>query len=512
MPNRIFPLNIPPGIQRDGTMFDAKSWTDGSWTRFQRGRPKKMGGYMMVSGSQVGIPRGAYVISDAPYFNFYYGTSDHLQYITLNQDKQLIGGTIDRTPSVFVSDPNNMWMFDTMYDNTLTGSVLIAHAAPNLAAIDNIVETPVYYGQSTTTSPLIQSPIKASGGIVALHPYLFFYGNDGVIGYSAANDPTTIENEARVASDKIIFGLQTRGGTNSPAGLFWSLNAVIRCTNVGSLFSSQPVEFNFDTVTTESSILSNQCVIEYDSLYFWCGVDRFLCYNGTVIELENNYSINFFFENLNYDQRQKVWATKITQFGEIWWHFPKGNSTECNHAVIYNVREQYWYDTPISRGDGYFDQIFSAPIWTDNQFNSTFNSYPIWVHEQGVDQVDQAGTYTAINSYVTTPYMSWAGGSGPDQNINSVDVTVECYRMEPDFIQQQNMTLTVSGKQYANSEDITYDFAPAQPYIVFTNNTEKIDMRALFRHMRFTFTSNAIGGYYEMGKVLIVVSIGDERN
>lgn len=499
--DRIFPFNIPPGIQRDGTMFDSKVWTNGQWVRFQRGRAKKIGGYKMVSGSTVGIPRGAYVVPVNPNFNFYYGTRSNLQYCTIDQFDNPVSANNDRTPANFVVDDNNIWMFDTMFESSTNNSILVAHAAPNLSAIDNNVARPIYYGNSTATTPLIASSIQVSGGIVSLHPHLFYYGDAGLIGYTEPNDPNTVQNEVRACADKVVYGIGTRGGNSSPAGLFWSLSSVIRATNVG-----EPVGFAFDTVTNESSILSNQCVIEYDSNFLWCGIDRFLCYNGTVVELPNDKSINFFFENLNYSQRQKVFATKITQFGEIWWHFPKGNATECNHAVIYNVREGSWYDTAINRSDAYFDQTFAAPIWTDNQLNQTFNYYPIWIHETGVDEVDANQNFTAIYSSVTTPYISAAGATVPDGNIANNDSTVELYRFEPDMLQQGEMTITVSGKEYANSQEIV-----SNNVYSYTNTTEKIDMRENFRNMRLTFTSNAVGGYYEMGKSLSLFRLGDER-
>ncbi|MEG7750677.1 hypothetical protein U2087_15640, partial [Listeria monocytogenes] len=83
---------------------------------------------------------------------------------------------------------------------------------------------------------------------------------------------------------------------------------------------------------------------------FWCGLDRLVSYNGVVQDVPNTMNSNFFFDNLNYDHATKVFAFKVPRFGEIWWCFPKGASTECNHAVIFNVRENTWYDTPLPEG------------------------------------------------------------------------------------------------------------------------------------------------------------------
>jgi hypothetical protein len=78
---------------------------------------------------------------------------------------------------------------------------------------------------------------------------------------------------------------------------------------------------------------------------------------------------NYFFDNLNYAQRQKVWATKVPRFGEIWWLYPKGNATECTDAIIFNVREGTWYDAGEAlgarRSAGYFSQVFAYPVMAD---------------------------------------------------------------------------------------------------------------------------------------------------
>src|SRR5690606_16277338 len=39
------PIRSQPGIKRDGTQFEGDFYTDGQWMRFQRGLPRKMGGY-----------------------------------------------------------------------------------------------------------------------------------------------------------------------------------------------------------------------------------------------------------------------------------------------------------------------------------------------------------------------------------------------------------------------------------------------------------------------------------
>ena len=219
--------------------------------------------------------------------------------------------------------------------------------------------------------------VSVSGGVVSLHPYVFVYGNNGLIKNCSAGETTdwisADANEVNVATGKIVKGLPVRGGSNSPSGLFWSLDSLIRVsyapTNISTGTTTLTQYWRYDTISSQSSILSSQCVIEYDGIYYWIGVDRFLLYNGVVKEIPNPMNQNYFFDNLNYNERQKVWATKVPRFGEIWWFYPRGDSTECNDAIIYNIRENTWYDAGSAQGArrsaGYFSQVFAFPVAAD---------------------------------------------------------------------------------------------------------------------------------------------------
>ena len=240
-------------------------------------------------------------------------------------------------------------------------------------------------GSSTLT---IDNEISVSGGVVSLHPYVFVYGNDGLIKNCSAGDPedwvSADANETNAATGKIVQGLPVRGGSNAPSGLFWSLDSLIRVsyapTNISVGGSTVTQYWRYDIVTSQSSILSSQGIIEYDGIFYWCGVDRFMLYNGVVKEIPNDMNQNWFFDNLNYSQRQKVWATKVTRFGEVWWFYPRGNATECTDAVIYNVREGIWYDAGSAEGArrsaGYFSQVFHYPVnaaWDENKAGAIFS-------------------------------------------------------------------------------------------------------------------------------------------
>ena len=528
---------------------------------------------------------------------------------TLSATAASIGGTgsgfsinVATINDGFTESNLNLWQFDSSYDAQGSGDqLLLAHPGLNLAQIDQTVNTPVLAGNiaSTTMSPLTDTSgttptgdvIEVAGGVVVLHPYVFVYGDNGLIKNCSAGNPydwnSADANETNAASTKIVKGLPVRGGSNAPSGLFWALDSLIRVsyapTTINTGGTASTIYWRYDVISSQSSILSSSSVIEYDGIYYWCGVDRFLLYNGVVKEIQNTFNQNYFFDNLNYNQRQKVYANKVPRFGEIWWFYPSGDSEECNDAIIYNIRENCWYDAGGALGAyrtaGYFSQVFKYPInagavlstvqevfsssiTTTNTnpaievpitnqiavgqlvigtgiptdsliltivpsatagyftvtlnknatasgtvtatFNTTAGRVTLWQHEVGTDEINDTNV-NAIESYFETSDLGWVQG-GPAQSIPVGDnYWLRIERIEPDFIQEGDMSVIVTGRPFAQAEDVD-----SEPF-VFTPTTGKVDMREQRREIRLRFISNVQGGNYQMGKVLLDATIGDVR-
>jgi hypothetical protein len=369
MAENIVRIQSLPGIKRDGTRLEGDQYVDGQWVRFQRGLPRKMGGYRSINKFLRGLPRALTEYTQDLLTYVHAGSSDRLE-------RFFIDGTYntsvitDRTPtSGFTADDANLWQFATAYDTT-NGNQIVAQVAPNLNCICNSDGGDLFVGNLLGTSALTQVTLipanfSVTGGVATLPPYTFAFGNDGYAAWSVPNKPNDFtgsgSGNAYITGQKIVKAMPLRGGPgNSPSGLFWSADSLIRGTYIGGV----PV-FQFDTISSQSSILSSASVIEYDGIFYWIGTDRFLMFNGVVREVDNVLNSNFFFDNLNYEQRQKVFAIKVPRFGEIWWCFPFGDSIEPNHAICYNIREGTWYDTALpngGRGAGIFPAVFRKPL------------------------------------------------------------------------------------------------------------------------------------------------------
>lgn len=501
MAEQIVQIMSKPGIKRDGTKFEGDQYVDGQWVRFQRGLPRKIGGYRSINKFLRGLPRTL-----AEY------TQDLLTYVHAGSANRLerffIDGTYntsvitDRTPSSgFTPDAGNLWQFATAYDTT-NGNQIVAQVAPNLNCICNSDGGALFVGDLLGTSALTQVttvPVNfnVTGGVVTLPPYTFAFGNDGYAAWSVPNDPADFTGSgagnAYITGQKVVKGMPLRGGPgNSPSGLFWSADSLIRGTYVGGT-----AVFQFDTISTQSSILSAASVIEYDGIFYWIGTDRFLTFNGVVREVENNMNINFFFDNLNYAQRQKVFAYKVPRFGEIWWCFPFGDSIEPNHAVIYNVRENTWYDTELpngGRGAGLFPAVFRKPLLSgvEPQEAAAFGA-GVFAGGTGYTVGDTLTLVGGLGQISTELTVSTVGGSGA---ITAVTITNAGQYTEIPV----NPVSVTGGSGSAATFDMTFD----NPYKFWVHEvgTDEID----------GLTLNPIQSYFETADLSMPVTSGINKS
>jgi len=604
-------LKSDPGIKRDGTKFDGNFYTDGQWVRWQRGLPRKMGGYRATQKYLTEISRGFSNFTQMKYVYCHSGSATLLERFTLDStanssivtnrtpvptpahctvtltagaagsvDSITVNGVNVMSGSVafstnlnttatnvatninaYTSTPNytaaavanvititasdngsyqngyavvtttttivatdtdmdggcdayvtsneNMWMFDYQYDSSSNENYLIAHVAPNLGCSCNSIGGQIFFGKVLGTEPVqsvnLPPDANCTGGIVSLHPYLFYYGTDGIVGWSKPGEPTNLTDLAggaglaRVWGQKIIKGLPLRAGSGTaPAGLFWAYDAVIRAT-----FTGGDSIFQFDVVATDTSIISPNSVVDYDGVFFWCGVDRFLMFNGVVREVPNSMNLNYFFDGINMSQSMKVFAFKVPKYGEIWWCYPRGEATECTHAVVYNVRENTWYDTILpneGRAAGQFNNSFRSPILAGSK--GTGNDYRVWVQEQGVDEFD-GSNIAPIQSYFETADLSNLT-QGQNQYMR---VT----RIEPDFVQNGPMTVQITGRANARAPEVYSSiFTFVDPNDVTEPQQQIVMLKEQRRELRARFESNSVYGDYQMGQIIAHISIGDK--
>ncbi len=521
------PLLYKPGILRDGTTFQDEYCTDGQWIRFVGGKIKKMKGQQGLKNSPDHVIYMS-VVTDDRSIHLYYATPNAVNRSTLNLKTNTLTNDINLL-TVNVNVGLATWSSVTY---VRSGVPFIAFLrtlnATNMLA-DNAGEL---YTKQFDNQPLVYRDIGpnrpiSSGGILFSNPCLYIYGNNGTILRSRTEDPLNFDGGDSgvyvISTDKLIFGATVRGGSNAPSLLFWTANSVIYLTNVAT--GNNPVDFQKEVVTNNSSLMSSRSVVQYDSLFFWLGTDRIFVYNGIVDSIPNTINLEYFFDNVDLNKRQKIFGYKIARYGEVRWAYPEkrfSNRTDigCTRELVYNVRENSWYDTVLQRDCvAIYEATGDIFSYGDSCTNYPFPSKPpykaIWKHEIGDTEVRDGENFN-IPSFFTTPYYGLVTFN-PAKTGVALEKYIVLDQIEPDFptsavrTVDDEVLISVNYKKYAGSTITTTDpviFKLADLPNQGSPNLGKVDFRVQGRFMNIKFSCEFP---YDVGTILLNFKEGDSQ-
>lgn len=534
-----------PGIQRDGTSLASKAYSDGVWCRWQRGLPRKMGGYKVTQAYLSAVSRALFTQAQSGFRYVSSGNQSGIDQFTMDNfgvsstvSNPVFPATTHPTTAGLVTSPLNTWQFDTQFDNQSGNTLLFSFCGQNLLDPTNGAQFPVYYqnvylpGQAPTQlqgfgtgsdghggTQQALFPNGISGGLVSLAPYLIVYGSNGFFAWSSPGFPTDFVGTSlgslfvgatEITNQKILKGFPLRGGGGlSPNGIFWSVDSVVRATFIGVPNGT----WQFDQLTTQSSLLSDRCVIEHDGTFYWAGYDRFLQFNGVVQEIPNQNNLNWFYDGINQANASKAFVMKIPRYGEIWWCYPRGSATECSHAVIYNYREKTWYDTPLPNtgrssglhADNLVGNIMGGLLpYTGSVSGSPVTYYNLWEHEQGTDEINGTIPVSVPSSFTTSAFTSLNSDPPNDQGVSIQSI-------QADFIQSGNMTVTALKQN--NAKDPVYVGNSATILANPTNPLDQItNLKDTAKIISLQFSSNVLGGDYQMGQTMMEINTDGVRD
>jgi hypothetical protein len=506
MPEEIVRIASKPGVKRDGTRFEGDNYVDACWTRFQRGLPRKIGGYRSINKYLRGLVRSLTEYTSNGLTYVHAGSSAMLErfYIDSNSNTSLI---TDRTPSGLDASDYNMWSFSVDHDTDGT-LLLLAQVAPNLQYISNNTGGQLFYGDLFGTSALTEltvggtelpTGVSLTGGVVALHPYTFIYGDAGYVAWSVAGDPKDYvsagSGSANITSQKIVAALPLRGGPgSSPSGLFWSLDSLLRAS-----FSGGDTIFQFDTISSQSSIREKtgydtplyeggRSAGTYSAVFrkpLMSGVEP-RNYIATAVEVDDagtGYTAGDVLTATGGDTIVPVELTVDTVGGT-------GDITAVTLTNAGSARTPPNGPVTVTGGSG-----------ADATITITYvQPYSFWVHETGVNAVDGM-SQRPIKSCFETAEISL-----PAQK--QVNRALQVLMMEPDFVQSGDLTVQVRGRANARAPEVDDEVKT----IVETPSTPEeqvVYFKTQRRELRFYFESNVIDGDYQMGLTMVHLQPGD---
>ena len=444
----LIPLQIPPGVYRNGTdLQSAGRWRDASLVRWTEGTMQPVGGWLTRVAVTDQPLRGAIAWRDlagdrwfasGSYEGLFVVSASNTVYditptgLTVGDKDAAVnigyGGSFYGTaaygvprPDTGLYSPVTTWSLDTW------GEYLVACSDSDGQLLEWQLNT------ASDAAPITNAPTGCSALVVTEERFLFALapgGNYRRVQWSDREDNTTwtpgATNEAGdydlQTPGQIMLGQRTRGQT-----LILTDQDAHTAT-----YQGPPFVYGFERVGSSCGAISRLCAAAVDAGVFWMGQSGFFAYAGGAVTAVPCDVSDYVFNDMNATQRTKVAAVVNSRFSEIWWFYPSSGSIENDRYVVFNYKENHWATGALARTSGVNGGIFTTPIWM-TPAGSAVN------HEIG-NQTDGVQPFAE---------------SGPVQIGNGDQVAVASSFI-PDEKTQGQATVTFKTRFYPNDTERSY--------------------------------------------------------
>lgn len=456
----LVPLDIPAGFYRNGTDLEQSGrWRDGSLVRWRDNSLRPIGGWQERKTSFcTNVVRGMHT------WEALNGTArlaggSHSELVLMTGD----GTLTDITPSDLASGREDAEV-ETGYGYGFYGRGYYGTPRQDLGnyseattwALDNYGEDLLacHYDDGriliwdTSAAPaaasaLTNAPTGNLGVVVTEERFIFALGagsNPRKVQWCDFEDNTTwapaSTNQAGdielQTAGQIMQGIRTRGQT-----------LIITDTDAHTArYTGPPFVYAFERVGTACGAVSRMSAVDTDAGAFWMGQRAFFRFDGNSVQEMPCDVHDYVFGDMNNAQQSKIWGFANGQFGEIWWFYCSGDSTEIDRYVAFDYKEGHWLIGDLSRTSGVQRGVFKYPFMAGHNADTD-----IYEHEIGLN-VDSASVFAE-----TGPVSL---GSG--EQIGRVTDLI------PDEKTQGDVNVTFKTRFYPNAEETTHGpFTPANP-------------------------------------------------
>lgn len=505
------PLEIAPGISSDDTDFSSVRWADGNNVRPWRGKMEVIGGWTdALSGSVLtGVCRNMLALGKTSGGAIIvFGTHSALQVWQ--------GGALyDITPSGLSAGSINSvggtgggggYGRGTYSSGTWSSSSTAwycrtwALSAYGSYTIANPRGGTIYEWQGNTGSlaaAITNAPATVTYALATPQQQVLAFGCTNTTGSfdplnirgSAIRDNTTWTPTS--TNTAFEYTLDAAGGRIVAARLIGPYVAVWTDLSLwlGEYLGNPEQMYRFDRVADNCGLVGPNAVEIIDNTAYWLAPDyqfRTWTIGGPVQLVTPSFGHDFrdYIDRLQVD---KVCASAVSQFGEVWWHYPDsrdttGDSGENSRYIALSTLDGTWFKGNVARTATVNASVLQYPA------KATYAGM-VYYHEYG-----NSGAGSSISWSLTTS----------DVYLGTAENWAQCRGIWPDFESQQgDVSLTLSLKPYPQGTARTKG-----PYTL-TANANKKDFLASGRVATLAFSGSSAPAFMRIGKpVLDVVQTG----
>lgn len=288
--------------------------------------------YAQTTGGLYDITPGGFVegSADPSYGNGGYGDGAYGAYLY---------GVPD--PAQETVQPPAMWHLDTF------GEYLVACCSPN----DGLL---YYWDKVPTTNAQLMSgsPTNCTGIVVTPERFVVALGAGGESRRVEWASQETLDTWTPASTNTaggfdlegvgiIVAGRRSKGET-----LIWTTDDLHSMRYIGGT-----LVYAFEKIGSKCGLVSPGAVTLIDTKAVWMGPRQFFLYDGYVKPVPCEVS-DYVFSDFNWASAGKVTSMSLSAFGEIWWFYPSGASSENDRYVVWNYRENHWMIGSLARTCG----------------------------------------------------------------------------------------------------------------------------------------------------------------
>lgn len=160
--------------------------------------------------------------------------------------------------------------------------------------------------------------------------------------------------------------------------------------------------FGLVRISGEISVAGYNAAVSVDDFAFWMGARGFYKYDGRAQHMECSVE-DYVFNDINFDEIEKVYAGVNSKFEEVIWLYPSADSDENDRYVIYNYKTNIWYYGTIERTTWSDGNVFRYPLATD------VDTHTVYYHDFGLDD-GSTDPPSAISAYIKSASFDIADG------------------------------------------------------------------------------------------------------
>ena len=454
----LIPLEIPPGVYRNGTDFESSNrWLDSNLVRWHDGSLRPVGGWdTRKASASASVPRGLHAwVDNSNGSALALGTHNKLYYIDASSTVTDItpatgftAGVVDAATNVAygggfwnngmygITRPNTgVYQEATTWSLDNFGQNLVACSSTDGKLWEWTLNT------SNKAAAIANAPTSNLSMVVTEERFIFALGAGGnprkvqwcdreantVWSAAATNEAGDYELQT---TGQIMCGVRMRGST-----------LILTDTDAHqATYSGAPFVYGFQRVGTACGVASRKSLVAIDQGAFWLGANGFFMFDGSIAtELKCDVH-DLVFRNISKSQISKAYAVHNSQHSEIWWFYTSENSTENDRYVTYDYKEGHWSVGELDRTAAVDRGVFDNPIWADASGN-------LYNHEYGFAH----GTETP---YAETGSISLGNG----------DQIMKVTKLIPDELNQGDVKITFKTRFHPNDTETSHgSFSSANP-------------------------------------------------